>query len=190
MPGKLNRIIGIASIVAPGLHLLSDILELFSGGFTSRQLLINYVAFLAMPFLIIGLCFVQRDVLRWYGLLGAVIYGVSFIYFAHSTMVALESSISSYAGLWNQLGGLYTFHGGLMVVGGLLFGFGSLHAGIISRSGVTVFVIGVCLNLLLSLSPMSAEYQIIGSSMRNLGLIIIGSSILTMNERTETNAES
>jgi len=190
MREKLTRIIGITSILAPGLHLLSDILEWINDGFTSAQLLINYVAFLAIPFLIVGLCYVQRETLHWYGLVGSVIYGVSFIYFAHSTLVAFENSVPTYDRLWTQLGPMYTLHGAFMVVGGLLFGLGSLRARIISRAGTTIFLSGIGLNLLLSLSTLSAGYQIIGSGVRNLGLMLIGVALVNEPGRTEPNARS
>jgi hypothetical protein len=48
------------------------------------------------------------DVLEWTS-------GVAFIYFAHTTLIALEESIPDYEMLWRKLGSVYTFHGGLMV---------------------------------------------------------------------------
>jgi hypothetical protein len=33
-----------------------------------------------------------------------MLYGVAFIYFAHTTLVALEESIADYESLWRKLG--------------------------------------------------------------------------------------
>lgn len=178
MSHSLNRIVALATIAAAGLHLLSDLLEWLNSGFTQAQLLVNYAAFLVMPFVFVGLYSVQRSVVRWYGLLGALLYAVSFIYFAHSTLVALESSILDYPELWTRLGGMYTFHGGLMVLGGTIFGLESLRVRILSRTGVMVFLVGISLNLLFSLLPVPEGLQAVGSAFRNLGLILVGAVIL------------
>lgn len=188
MRRNLNWIIGTVSIIAPGLHFISDVLEWINGGFTFDQLLINYSAFVAMPFLIVGLCFVQRSSLHWYGLLGALLYGVSFIYFSHSTLVALENSTASYDDLWRQLGSIYILHGGMMIAGGLLFGLDSLRLRVLSRTGVAAFVLGLLLNLLFSISTFPVIFQTLGSSLRNLGLIIIGIGIFLTASKTKDNA--
>ncbi len=95
MTRTLQWMVAIASVVAPALHLLSDILEWTSGGFSQTQLLINYVGFLPMPFLMLGLYAYQRPRIQWVGLIGSLLYGVAFIYFAHTTLVALEESIAA-----------------------------------------------------------------------------------------------
>ncbi|MGE3466503.1 MAG: hypothetical protein AB7J13_06175 [Pyrinomonadaceae bacterium] len=188
MTRKISWVIGVVSIIAPGLHWISDVLEWVNGGFTYHQLLINYFAFVAMPFLIVGLCFVQRNSLQWYGLFGAVLYGVSFIYFSHTTLVALENSTARYSDLWQQLGTVYTLHGGLMISGGLLFGLDSLRIRILSRSGLAIFVFGLLLNLFVSLSTLPVSFQTLGSSMRNIGLMIVGTGIITTVSQNEENA--
>ena len=178
MTKTLYRIIAITAIVAPTLHLISDVLEWSNGGFSRIQLLINYAGFLPMPFLMLGLYAAQRPKIGWLGLVGAILYGIAFIYFAHTTLLALEESISNYEILWQRLGAIYTFHGGLMVVGGLLFGFSALKAGVLWRKGVILFIFGLLLNLLLTFLPLPDIMQIIGSSIRNLGLIGIGFGLI------------
>ena len=54
MTNALSRIIAVTTIVAPTLHLISDVLEWSNSGFSRVQLLINYAGFLPMPFLMIG----------------------------------------------------------------------------------------------------------------------------------------
>lgn len=174
MTKTLCRIVAVTAIVAPMLHLISDMLEWNSGGFSRTQLLINYAGFLPMPFLFIGLYVVQRPKNNWIGLTGAILYGTAFIYFAHTTLYALAESFQNYELLWNRLGAVYTFHGGLMVVGGLLFGFSSLKAGILWRNGLILFIFGLLLNLIIAFLPLPDIVQISGSAMRNLGLIGIG----------------
>jgi hypothetical protein len=174
----LHWIIAIAAIIAPTLHLLSDVLEWTGGGFSQIQLLINYAGFLPMPFLMLGLYAYQRPRIGWDGLIGSVLYGVAFIYFAHTTLIALEETISNYEMLLGKLGGIYTFHGGLMVAGGTMFGIASLRAKVLWRGAVSLFMAGIILNLGVALLPLPDILQILGSSVRNLGLITMGVSII------------
>jgi hypothetical protein len=177
MTKTLHWVIGITAIVAPTLHLISDLLEWVGGGFSRTQLLINYAGFLPMPFLMLGLCAIQRPRISWFGSIGSVLYGIAFIYFAHTTLYALEESIPNYEMLWGKLGGIYTFHGGLMVVGGLLFGLDSLRVGVLSRCAVSLFIVGIILNFGLALLPLPDILQVLGSSVRNLGIIAMGIGI-------------
>ena len=68
---NLRLIIGLATIITVTLHILSDFLEVFSGGFSADQLWINFVAFLPIPFLMIGLYAVQPPLSGWMSLTGA-----------------------------------------------------------------------------------------------------------------------
>lgn len=179
---NLRRIIAVTAIIAPLLHLISDILEWQIGGFSQTQLLVNYAGFLPMPFLFIGLYAVQRPKIGWIGLAGAIIYSIAFIYFAHTTLYALEESVMNYELLWNRLGAIYTFHGGLMIFGGLLFGFSSLKAGILWRTGMILFILGLLLNLVITFLPLPDIVQIAGSILRNLGLIGIGFGLLKVSK--------
>lgn len=178
MTKTLSRIIAITAIAAPTLHLISDVLEWSNDGFSRVQLLINYAGFLPMPFLMLGLYAVQRPKIGWLGFIGAIAYAVAFIYFAHTTLLALEESFSNYEMLWQRLGTVYTFHGGLMVLGGLLFGFSAIKAKVLWQKGVILFIVGLLLNLLLTFLPLPEILQITGSSIRNLGLIGIGFGLL------------
>jgi hypothetical protein len=174
----LYRAVAITAIIAPTLHLVSDGLEWVSGGFSRIQLLINYAGFLPMPFLMLGLYAYQRPRIGWVGLIGSVLYGVAFIYFAHTTLIALEESILDYEILWRKLGWVYPFHGGIMVVGGAMFGIDSLRAKVLWQGAISLFMAGIMLNLGVALLPLPAILQIFGSAVRNLGLIAMGVSVL------------
>lgn len=178
MTKSLCLVVAIAAIVAPGLHLMSDVLEWANGGFSRVQLLINYFGFLPMPFLMLGLYAVQSPRGGWLALIGSLLYGVSFVYFTHTTLVALQESSPDYATLWGQLGWVYTLHGVLMVVGGALFGIATLRARVLSRVGTALFLLGIAVNLLVGLAPLPDIMQTVGSTIRNLGLIGIGIGLL------------
>lgn len=46
---QLAAAVGIAAVVAPALHVITDVLEWHHGGFSTVQLWLNYLAFLPMP---------------------------------------------------------------------------------------------------------------------------------------------
>ncbi len=72
------------------------------------------------------------------------------------------------------VGFIYTLHGALMVLGGLLFGAAMLRAGQLPRVAVLLFLCGLTLNLLFAVIPLPEIAQIAGSALRNVGLIGMG----------------
>lgn len=50
----LEWLVGVAALVAPLLHSLTDAIEWRQGGFSTAQLWLNYLAFLPMPGLLLG----------------------------------------------------------------------------------------------------------------------------------------
>jgi hypothetical protein len=178
MSKTLCIVVAITAIVAPGLHLVSDALEWAGGGFSRPQLVINYLGFIPMPFLMLGLYAVQRPRVGWDGLVGSLLYGAAFVYFTHTTLVALEESIPNYETLWERLGWVYTLNGVLMVVGGVLFGVAALRARVLWHAAVALFLLGIAINLAVGVIPVPDVMQTIGSTVRNLGLMGIGSGLL------------
>jgi hypothetical protein len=170
----MRAFVGVVAIVAPLLHTATDALEILQGGFSRLQLWLNYAAFLPMPALMVGLYAVQRPRLGRAGLVGALVYGATFVYFAHTTLVALAERTSDYAALWARLGATYTLHGAVMVAGGLLFGWASWRAGVVSRVAAALFIAGLSTNLAAALAPVPDVAQTIGTGIRNAGLIAMG----------------
>jgi hypothetical protein len=153
-------------------------MEWHHGGFSTIQLWLNYIAFLPMAWLLLGLYAVHERRPNVVGLVGALLYGVAFTYFAHTTLYALTEQIPTYEALWSRLGDLYTFHGALMVLGGLMFAWSALRAGWLPRGALLLFATGILWNLLLALLPAPDILQTIGSAVRNLGLMAMGYAVL------------
>lgn len=175
---KLKFAVGVLALVAPALHSVTDVMEWYNRGFTDTQLWLNLLAFLPMPLLLLGLCSVQVPKPGFYGVLGALLYGLAFAYFTYTTLYALAERVPTYDDLWARLGPVYTVFGGLMVCGGLLFAWSALRVGWLPRFSVMLFLLGIILNLLLAVVPAPAILQTIGSGMRNLGLMAMGYAIL------------
>jgi hypothetical protein len=131
-----------------------------------------------MSWLLLGIYAVHDPRPGTAGLVGALLYGAAFTYFAHTTLYALSEHVSTYEVLWQRLGGIYTIHGGLMVCGGLLFALSALRAAWLPRFSVLLFLAGIVANLVLGLLPSPDILQTIGSAARNLGLVAMGCYVL------------
>jgi hypothetical protein len=184
-------VVGTIAIAAPLLHSLTDVMEWWSGGFTPFQLQLNLVAFLPMPFLLLGIqsAFDPERVgvggarrVGGIGRLGAIAYGASFAYFLYSTVYALANDVPDYATLWAQLGAPYTASGVLMVVGGLLFAVDALRHSRLPRIATATFLVGIVMNLLLAILPAPEIAQTLGSAVRNLGLVLMGLDLLRLGD--------
>lgn len=174
----MRRWVAAGAIIAPMLHSLTDAMEVVQGGFSPWQLWLNYVAFLLVPAVALGLYAVQRPAITRPGLAGALMYGWAFIYFAHTTLLALHLGVPDYESLWRLLGTTYTVHGAMMVAGGLAFAGASWRAAVLPRGAVLLFATGLLLNLVLALVAFPEIMQTIGTAMRNVGLIWMGIATL------------
>ena len=179
----LAVVVGVAAVVAPLLHSLTDAMEWYHHGFSDVQLWLNYVAFAPMPWLLLGLYAVHESELGLAGLAGALLHGVAFTYFSHTTLLALAEHVPTYEVLWQRLGLLYTVHGAFMVMGGLLFAIAAWRARELPRVAVGVFAAGLLLNLALAALPAPDILQTIGTACRNAGLIGVGAAVLARGRR-------
>jgi hypothetical protein len=177
MPG-LNRptqqLVALGALIAPTLHTATDVMEWLQGGFSLLHLWVNYFAFLPVPAVILGLYAVQRPAIPLVGLIGALLYGFSFVYFSHTTLLALALHVPTYEALWTFLGVTYTIHGVVMIVGGGCFGWATLRTGVLPRWTAALFLAGLGLNLLFGLLPVPDLIQTIGTAIRNCGLVGMG----------------
>lgn len=170
----MRRLIGWSAMAAPALHTFTDIVEWMQAGFSPWQLWLNYAAFVPLPAILIGLYAAQRPRIRGLGLAGALTYGYAFIYFAHTTLIALSTRAPDYETLWSSLGVMYTLHGAVMIVGGIAFAWATLGAAVLPRWTAAVFLGGVVLNFVLGLLPVPDLLQTAGTALRNAGLIGMG----------------
>jgi hypothetical protein len=174
----LAVLVGVVAVLSPLLHSVTDLMEWYQGGFSRTQLWLNYAAFLPMPWLLLGLHAVHRRDAGWLPLVGAVLHGIAFTYFAHTTLVALDEAVPTYESLWEKLGTTYTVYGGFMVVGGALFAIGALRARELPAVAIWLFASGLLLNLVLTVLPVPDIAQVLGTASRNAGLIGMGLAVL------------
>lgn len=174
----LRLVVGAAAIAAPMLHCITDAMEWLQGGFSPAQLWLNYIAFLPLPWLLFGLYAARSDELGASALAGALLYGVAFTYFAHTTLYAIRSQAPDYEVLWQQLGTTYTVHGAFMVVGGLLFAWSALRSSAFPKFAVLLFGAGLMVNLALAIVPAPDILQTVGTAIRNAGIVGMGYALL------------
>jgi hypothetical protein len=69
-------------------------------------------------------------------------------------------------------------HGGLMIVGGMLFGFAALQANYLPRWTVLLFLCGITTHLIVAIISDQDVFRTMGSSLRNMGLMGMGLTLL------------
>lgn len=176
-------IVGVFAIVGPALHTLSDVLEWYQHGYTATQLWLKYLAFVPMPWLLLGICLVHTPRLSALGIVGALLYGMGFVYFEHAVLYALTEDISGYADLKSRLGTLNTVYGTFMIYGALIFAWAAVHTEQFPRYPALLLALGVVVNIVLWLLSVPDTYQTMGTAVRNLGIACIGWALMFSGRR-------
>ncbi|CAN5660738.1 hypothetical protein BH09ACT8_BH09ACT8_14790 [soil metagenome] len=126
-----------------GLYFLSDVIEAIEGGFSAAQLALTLVGEVAVPFVVIGLYLAQRPKIGQLGLISAIAYAYSYVFFTGTVIYAIIDSTGNYADLVGDLGVAMTLHGGIMVFAGVGFGIAVVRARIVPRWTGLALMVGV-----------------------------------------------
>jgi hypothetical protein len=175
-PDRLTMLVGVAAVVFSALYFVSDLVELVQGGFSTPQLAITYGAEAAIPLFVIGLYAVQRPRIGWLGLVGAVGYAYTFIFFTSTVVVALANQTSDWDALAAQFGPWVTIHGALMMFAGLASGLAVIRAGVFPRWTGAALMVGVVLVAVSSGLPAIA--QVASAGVRDVAFAGMGASLL------------
>jgi len=87
------------------------------------------------------------------------------------SLLAPELHIPDYQTLWEKLGIFCTFHGVIVITGGLLSGPVTCKLAILPRWASVSFLLGIVCNLIFGIIDVPDITQIIGIAFRNLGLV-------------------
>ena len=139
----VTRIVGLAAVVFSGLYLLSDVIETVQGGFSVPQLILTLVAEAAVPFFVVGLYIVARPRIGRLGLISAIGYAYSYVFFTGTVVYVLVNGTSDYPALTAELGASMTIHGAIMVVAGIGFGLAVIRAGVLPPWTGVALAVGV-----------------------------------------------
>lgn len=183
----IAAVVGWSAVGFSVLYLLSDLLELAQGGFSTPQLLMTYVAEAAIPLFVLGLYAVQRPRIGWPGLLSAVVYAYTFVYFTSTVVHALVERTSDWQSLEQRLGVWLTVHSALMVLAGVGFGIAVIRARVFPRWTGATLIAGMLLMVITSGLPAPA--QTASAGIRDLAFAAMGAALLTRRRRRAIAAD-
>jgi hypothetical protein len=172
----LRMLIGLAAVVFSALYFISDLIEWAQGGFSTAQLALTYAAESAIPLFVLGLYAMQRPWIGRLGLIGAVAYAYSFIFFTSTVVLALVDRTKDWDALNAQLGWWVTIHGVVMVIAGLAFGLAVIRARVFPGWSGAALMAGVVLVAVSSTLPALA--QVAAAGVRDLAFAGMGTSLL------------
>ncbi|MCU1501499.1 MAG: conserved rane protein of unknown function [Ilumatobacteraceae bacterium] len=177
------KAIGVAAVVFSALYLVSDVIELVQGGFSTPQLVLTYLAEAAIPLFVLGLCAVQRPQIGRLGLVAAVAYAYAFVYFTSTVVFALVERTPDWTALQDRLGTWLTVHSVLMVVAGVMFGVAVVRAGVLSRWTGNALVVGMV--LMAATSALPDAVRTLAAGVRDLAFAGMGASLLRITARPD-----
>jgi hypothetical protein len=173
---RLAVMIGVAAVAFSVLYLVSDLIELAQGGFSTPQLALTYAAEAAIPLLVLGLFAMQRPRIGALGLIAAVTYAYTFVFFTSTVVYALVDHTHDWSELTTQLGAWLTIHSVLMVLAGVGFGAAVIRARVLPRwTGVTL-VVGMVLMAVTAGLP--GVTQTVAAAVRDLAFVGMGAAVL------------
>lgn len=183
---RLAVLIGAAAVVFSGLYLLSDLIELSQGGFSTLQLALTYVAEAAIPIVVLGLFAVQWPRIGLLGLVGAVAYAYTFVFFTGTVVYALVDHADDWDALTSRLGAWMTVHSVLMVLAGVMFASAVIRARVLPRwTGVTL-IVGMVLMTVTSALPAAA--QTMSAAVRDVAFAGMGLALLRSSPQLAIDA--
>ncbi|HEY4868308.1 MAG TPA: hypothetical protein VIK45_22670 [Candidatus Dormibacteraeota bacterium] len=141
----LLLLVGLAAVGFTAVYLISDLIEVAQGGFSTFRLSLTYAGEAAIPLFVIGLYAVQRPRIGRLGFFGAVAYAYSYVFFTSTVVYALIAGTPNYAALVKVFGVSMTVHGLIMLAGGLAFGLAVARAGVLPRWTGVCLMAGVVL---------------------------------------------
>jgi hypothetical protein len=172
----LPLLVGAAALGFSALYLVSDLIELAQGGFSTPQLALTYSAEAAIPLFVMGLYAVQRPRIGSLGLIGALAYAYTFVFFTSTVVYALVSHTKDWDALTHQLGAWITIHSALMVVAGLTFGAAIIRAEVLPRWTGALLMLAMLLMIVATALPNAA--QTAAAATRDIAFAGMGASLL------------
>lgn len=168
------KLVGGAAVGFSLAYFASDLWEALSGGFTTGQLWLTFVAEAALPVFVLGLASVQH--LGRLGRLSALAYAYAYLFFTGTVVYALLDGTPDFAGLDRALSPWMTLHGAVMLFAGLGFGLATARAGVLPRWTGFTLMAGV---VLVSCSQGLPEaVQLLAAGLRDLGFAGMGVALL------------
>ena len=180
-PADVVSLIGVAAVVFSALYLLSDVIETAQGGFSTAQLVLTYISEAAIPLFVLGIYAAQRPSIGRLGLLGAVAYAYTFVFFTSTVVFALVQHTSDWSALESQMEGWIAVHSVLMVVAGLVFGYAVVRAGVLPRWTGGLLMLGMLSMVVATALPDVVQTG--AAAIRDLAFAGMGAALLGVGRR-------
>jgi hypothetical protein len=172
----MAQLIGSAAVAASALYFASDLIELLQGGFSTTQLSLTYVAEAAIPLFVLGLYAMQRPQIGRLGLVAALAYAYTFIFFTGTVVYALIDRVNDWNALTSKFGAWVTVHSALMVIAGIAFGVAIVRARVLPRWTGAALILGMIMMTLATALPDVAQTAAAG--VRDLAFAGMGVALL------------
>jgi hypothetical protein len=173
----LALIVGLAAIAFSAIYFISDLIEVAQGNFSTLRLSLTYIGEAPIPLYVIGLYAVQRPRIGRLGLLGAVAFAYSYVFFTTTVIYALTAGTQNWNALGKVFGAWMTVHGLIMLVGGLAFGLAVVRGGVLPRWTGVCLMAGVV--LVVAMSGQSNVARTAAEAVTATAFIGMGVGLLT-----------
>lgn len=174
-------LVGAGALGFSLLYLVSDLVELGQGGFSTFQLVLTYVAEAAIPLFVLGLHAVQRPWIGRLGLVSALAYAYAFVFFTGTVTYALVDGTADWADLEDAWGPWITVHSLLMVLAGIGFGAAVVRAKVLPRW--TGLALVAAMVLLAATAGAPDVVRTAAAGVRDLAFAGMGASLLVSGRR-------
>jgi hypothetical protein len=179
--------IGWSAVVFSALYWISDAVEASQGGFSDGQLLLTLIAEAAIPPIVIGLWWGQRQRLGRLGAVSAWAYAYAYIFFTFTVVYALVDGTPTYDALTDDLGLAMTLHGGIMLLAGIGFGVAVARGGMLPAWTGWALVSGVVLVVATQEAPQGL--QLIAAAVRDFAIGAMGFALVRSGSQHLTARE-
>ena len=173
----LARAVGLAAVIFSGIYFLSDVIETIQDGFSGPQLVLTLVGEAAIPLFVMGLYVAQRPEIGRLGLISAIGYAYSFVFFTSTVVYAIVNSTADYSTLTGDIGASMTAHGAIMVIAGVGFGLAVIRAGVLPSWTGVALAAGVVAVAATQIAPSGV--QLMAAGIRATAFVGMGCALLT-----------
>ena len=175
---RLAVAIWLAAVVFSLLYWVSDLIEADQGGFSNGQLWLTLIAEAAIPPIVVGLWWVQRERLGRLGTISAWAYAYAYVFFTFTVVYALVDGTPDYDALTDDLGLWMTLHGAIMLLAGIGFGVAVARAEVLPAWTGYTLAVGVV--LVVATQGAGNGVELVATAVRDLGIAAMGASLLRL----------
>jgi len=183
----LRRLVGLAAIVFSAIYLISDLIEVAQGNFSTFRLSLTCVGEAMIPLFVLGLYAAQRPRIGRLGLFGAVAYAYSYVFFTGTVLYALIAGTRNYHALTKVFGAWMTVHGLIMLIGGLAFGLAVVRARMLPLWTGVCLMVGVA--LVVAASGLSNVARTLAEAVPATAFMGMGFALLSRRSKFRVSAD-